>query len=466
MNDPKRIVDDRIIMLLYRLAMDHEGIAPISEVNSFGVWAEPSMNAATASGWLRQEPSTDTVEITPEGRKALRRELSLGRTVVFGGSVPDEGPVVRIIVQKPKYVWRLQEGLTPEDYKPVLDAEEYESVYDPIELGFPGLMHHHTPFWWGPDRDHPLAGRTIDPRGYPGKYLVTATLRRQGAPDNPKTIQMDQQFLEGDSHLRLPEGFRGERDAAGQPQFMLIQEVSEDGELIEFVLVPNRWGRLGKIQTEVEAKSFGDANNKVYKNLLPVLCDLSYRYDVPLDILQINAVERTTLTHAVQKVHDYPEAVLPEDPFDGGINYANFPLYSTLVYLYREGLNSSSFAYGFLCFYKVIEGIRKMREKKAAEGERRRYENEKVEGQMTKHFDEEFHGKRFGYVMEKMTPMRDKLAHAFLDTEGPEIEEFDSLDKRIELETELSRLRSQAREIVKVMMHNEYWATQSSLDQG
>ena len=36
------------------------------------------------------------------------------------------------------------------------------------------------------------------------------------------------------------------------------------------------------------------------------------------------------------------------------------------------------------------------------------------------------------------------------------MEEFDSLEKRLELEAQLSPLRSQAREIVKVMMHNEY----------
>jgi hypothetical protein len=113
------------------------------------VWAGPSLSTATASGWLRAEPSEEILEITPKGREALRRELALGRTVVFGGSVPDEGPVVRTILPKIENVWRLQEGLTQEDYEPVLIAEDYESVYKPVELGFPGLMHHHTTFVWG-----------------------------------------------------------------------------------------------------------------------------------------------------------------------------------------------------------------------------------------------------------------------------------------------------------------------------
>jgi hypothetical protein len=238
-------------------------------------------------------------------------------------------------------------------------------------------------------------------------------------------------------------------------------EESSNGELIEYLLIPNSWGRLGKISTELEAKSFEEAKDKAYRTLLPVLCDLSYRYNVPLDILQVNSVERTTLTHAVEKVHDYQEALLPADPLGGGIYYSEFPLYSTFTYLYREGLNSSSIAYGFLCFFRIIEGIYKMRKQRGAEaGERRRYDNERVEGEMTDLFDEEFQGKRFGYVFEKMIPMRDKVAHAFLGgREGPEIEEFDSLEKRLELEAQLSPFRSQAREMVEVMMQNEYWAT-------
>jgi hypothetical protein len=34
---PEPIIDDRVIMLLYRLTMDHDGTAPLSEVKDFGV---------------------------------------------------------------------------------------------------------------------------------------------------------------------------------------------------------------------------------------------------------------------------------------------------------------------------------------------------------------------------------------------------------------------------------------------
>jgi hypothetical protein len=174
--------------------------------------------------------------------------------------------------------------------------------------------------------------------------------------------------------------------------------------------------------------------------------------------LQVNVVERTTMTHMVRKIPDYREALLDEDPFGGAaVDYSDLPLYTTFAYLYREGLTSSSVNYGFLCFYKVIEGIRMLRRQRVAKGERRRYDNEKIEGEIAQHFPKEFDGKRFGYAIEKMVPIRDRIAHAFLDKDGPDLEQFDSLEERLKLETDASSYRAQAREIVRVMMHNEYW---------
>lgn len=461
MSDPKQIVDDRVIMLLYRLTMDGmQGLGTSDEIEGFGVWAEPAMNTAIGLKWLEEVSPDGTFEVTPEGRKALAWASDGRRTVIHGGSVPDDGSSVRVVFQKTENVWRLQRGLTREDFDPVLNAERYESVYDPIAFGFPGLTNYHiTPVYGA---NHPLAGREIDPHGYPGKYVVTLVLRRQGAPDDPRAVQMDSGLMEGDSHLRLPESVLRAKDAEGRPQFMTVHERSRDGDLVEFILVPNRWGKLGKIVAPLEADSFQDAYDKAYGTLLPVLCDLSYRYDVPLDILQVNVAERTTLTHMAQKMADYQEAMLDENPFGEGLDYSEFPLYTTLAYLYREGLNSSSVAYGFLCFYKVIEGIQKVRKHRAAEGRILRYDNEKIEGEMAEHFPEEFEDKRFGYAIQKMGPTRDKIAHAFLDKDGGDVEQYDSLDERMRLEAEASSLRTQAREIVRVMMHNEYWEPPSS----
>lgn len=189
---PELIIDDRVVMLLYRLTMDHEGSASESEVKDFGVWAEPTIDVAITSGWVHRDLSTDTLEITSDGRESLSRVLDSRRTIVFGGSVPDEGPHFRIVSQKMENVWYLQQGLTREDFDRVLNSEDYEAVYKPRTLGFPDRRHFHITFVWGPNRNHPLAGHTIDPRGYPGRYVVTLILHRQGAPDNPRAVQMDQ----------------------------------------------------------------------------------------------------------------------------------------------------------------------------------------------------------------------------------------------------------------------------------
>jgi hypothetical protein len=58
--------------------------------------------------------------------------------------VPDEGPRYRTILQKIEKVRHLQQGLTREDYDPILYSEDYEAVYEPRALGFPGLRHFHT----------------------------------------------------------------------------------------------------------------------------------------------------------------------------------------------------------------------------------------------------------------------------------------------------------------------------------
>ena len=105
-----------------------------------------------------------------------------------------------------------------------------------------------------------------------------------------------------------------------------------------------------------------------------------------------------------------------------------------------------------------------MRKQRASAGDHRRYDNERVEGDIAKHFPEEFRGKRFGYVIEKMAPVRARIAHAFLDRDGPDMEQYDHLEERLRLETEANSYRAQAREIVRVMMHNEYWEAPSRPD--
>ncbi|CAA9295994.1 MAG: hypothetical protein AVDCRST_MAG93-4263, partial [uncultured Chloroflexia bacterium] len=116
MSDPKQLVDDRAIMLLYRLKLGKErGSGSAEEIKSFGLWAEAAMNTTIKMGWLRETPSGDVLEVTPEGHEAVEWALALKRTVVFGGSVPDQ-PMVSMVFPKPENTRHLQRGLTEEDF--------------------------------------------------------------------------------------------------------------------------------------------------------------------------------------------------------------------------------------------------------------------------------------------------------------------------------------------------------------
>jgi hypothetical protein len=67
---------------------------------------------------------------------------------------------------------------------------------------------------------------------------------------------MDPQLMEGDSHLHFPENLLRQSIAEGQSPVMKIQEKSKDGDIVDFLLVPNRWGKLGKIVVPSDASLY------------------------------------------------------------------------------------------------------------------------------------------------------------------------------------------------------------------
>ncbi len=440
--------------------MDHDGTVLSSVAEQFGWWAKDVARRADKLHWLRRKGSPERLVVTPKGKKALAQALSDRRTPESGGAIPDTLAGVRTIRPRWETLSHLQEGLNVEEFASVVRAvqtDNYESEYKPHQPGFPGSMFYATTLSYGEDSDHPFSNAELNPAGYAGRYVVSMTLRRQGAPDNPKTIVMDDRSMEGDSHLRLPNRFVDQSDA-GKKLFLSVQYATHEGELLDYQLLPNQWGRLGKIRIEITANDAEDAIGKSYRHIMPVLCDLAYRYDVPLDILQINAVERATLTHTVSKMEDFREAILSEDPFQGTVDYEELPLYPVFTYLYREGLNSSNIAYSFLCFYRIIEGIRVLRRARGSTSSGSKYEDEVIEGNMMEHFPSEFHGKRFGYVVEKsFAPLRQKIAHAFVESKKFSLDSLETLTSKLEIEGEYNSNRTMAREIVRAMMHNEYW---------
>jgi methylamine utilization protein MauJ len=124
---------------------------------------------------------------------------------------------------------------------------------------------------------------------------------------------------------------------------------------------------LAKIELpSFDAQNFHDASAKAFRALMPALSNISFHLDVPLHIYQIHVTELWTNSRMISVLAPFrqtplfrvPTEHLPEE----------FRKYASL---YREAMNSSSPNYQFLCYYKIIEGLWKRRERVISEAVQR-----------------------------------------------------------------------------------------------
>ncbi len=370
--------------LIYRIQADHGGKLSESDAREkLGDWVADAAERAERLSWLVAKGSPAVLTVAYGGRKALDAAIASKNAVPpphwFGGSIPyvqsPTGPVLPPGFSKPYEElreWALEEGiLSQEDINRIArspgredqpgEPEEYRSLY---ESTFPGRRW----FMVSPKyvEHHPVGGGMLDPAGYEGAYQVTATLTRRGSPNIPYVYVTDPNMMEGDSHLWLPE----KREVDGLVKvYSVVHRSHEDGDTV-FELVANQKGRLGQIRTVLRGENVDDVHRKAYRLLNPFLCDLSYRYDVPIEVLQMNVAELATLTLGGVKDDDFREKTFdPEQFFGSGISYGELGHYEFFTRLYREGVNSSSVDYGFLCFFRIAEGIIKLRRKSIMERE-------------------------------------------------------------------------------------------------
>mgnify|MGYP002620869661 CR=1 FL=1 len=275
------------------------------------------------------------------------------------------------------------------------------------------------------------------PIGSSGLYKVTITFSRSsGTPDD--SVQLDkpddsvQLDKPGDSFIviRDPDAFR----SSELPDAKLVY--GGEDQQIQFEAYANNNGRLASMVAQnVHASSFNDAERKVLLAVNGLLSRLSVKFNVPIDIATIETVEIATGNPKRTCVVPYVSVQLNPGLIRNSSRDFNF--YASL---YREALNSNSPAYKFLCFYKIIEGLLKRRERIASEcknrGEEPKRYNEVVpatpaerKAWLTKLFNmpptwndsgvvpQEAEGKKFGKVInEYLGPLRVRIAHAVLDT--------------------------------------------------
>lgn len=472
---------EEIIDLIYRIQVDHGGSLPEREARKFGPWAVDAIKRARKIRWLIAKGSPSVLSITNKGSKALdaalaSREVDVPAPHWFGGSIvsvsSETGPVLLAQSYKPYEElkrWATDQGiLTQEDIdhiasSPRQEPQEPEEYRMLDELSFPGTRG----FAVLPQYEdgHPFGNGWLDAAGHEGPYQVTATLTRRGSPDIPFAYATDAYMMEGDSHLWLPQMQR-EDGAVAVP--ILIYNTHE-GETLQFQLLANQQGRLGQISAILRANSADNAQRKVYRILNPFLCDLSFRYDVPMEVLQMNVAEIATHTLSGIKQDDFREKVFDPEQFLGdGLNYENLPNYEFFMRLYREGANSSSVDYGFLCFFRIAEGVILLRRKRIAEQEGRPWkkvprtevflEHETAENDDENLFLPVLLGKSLFEVYEKLKGDRVKVGHGFLEEEEDPLQNYeDIIADRLEGEERAGTRRAQARYLARRMLRSEFW---------
>jgi hypothetical protein len=468
--------------LVYRIQADHSGSLPESEAREVGPWVDAAAERAQRLSWLVSKGDPPALKVTYGGRKALdaalaSREEDVPQLHWFGGSIvpvsSETGPVLPAQSYKPYEElksWALEQGiLTQEDMdrvarSPRQEPQEPEEYAMLENLSFPGTRLFAGVFTF--EDSHPFGGGVLDPAGHEGAYQVAVTLTRRGAPDVSFVYATDAYMMEGDSHLRMIEK-RREDGAVGVP---LLMYNTDDGETVQFQLLANTQSRLGQIRTVIRAKNADDARRKAYRILNPFLCDLSYRYDVPIEVLQMNVAEIATYTLSGMKQDDFREKVFDPEQFLGsGLNYKELPNYEFFMRLYREGANSSSVDYGFLCFFRIAEGVILLRCKRIAEREGKSWtkvprpevflDHETAENDEENLFSPDLLGKSLWEVYEKLKGERVKVGHGFLDDEDPLRGHEDIIADRLEGEEQAGTRRAQARYLARRMLQSEFWTS-------
>lgn len=206
-------------------------------------------------------------------------------------------------------------------------------------IGLPGQNGNHIVVPVFPDDDPRNQG---GPRGLSGEYEVTFTLSRPGYPLQPEKSVAGSDALEGDSHLGIPQIFR--------------VAVSADGETFAFEGKPNSRGFLAALFVKCNVKGTGDAHDKCYKALTPMLSSISLKWDIPLTIYQVDVQEVRTGTRQFSNRNPFDEVNIK-----GQFVAAMDQEAKTYAAIYREAITTESVTYQFLCFYRIIESIQARR---------------------------------------------------------------------------------------------------------
>jgi hypothetical protein len=241
---------------------------------------------------------------------------------------------------------------------------------------------------------------------------------------------------------------------------------------LEITGTTNPQGRLAKLSIETAALSFPEAEKIVFGAASPFLSAMAFELDVPVRLTQMDVTQMST--HNGSMTYTCPYA----DMVPTGNEHNNVPYVQSLLSLYREGINSNSPNYQFLCWYKIVEGVNVKRAEETTLLKKalpmkfvERLEKTKVEerkrleeifpivrlfGAPDERWDEivpdEVLDWKFNRVREqKLEPLRNRIAHMISEPSGDLSLSPDSRENAREVTRWISLLRF----IARVMILNE-----------
>jgi len=224
---------------------------------------------------------------------------------------------------------------------------------------------------------------------------------------------MGQTHLDGDSLLLFPnkvETFEVRCDDRGAT-------------IGHIMLGHNSDRRLSTATMRIQANSLVAAEEAAYDMTAGFLSYLSYTSDVAIEITGYEIVEESTDTRKAVFGMLGKTKIFAIDDDIGSLVSRNS--YRHLFAAYREGMNATNVFYQALSFSKVIEGCRKLRERKNAEAENSRRRPFSASLAMPAQLDEipialdsireffqPFLGRKFSSIIDHFRPLvRNAIAH-------------------------------------------------------
>jgi len=213
-----------------------------------------------------------------------------------------------------------------------------------------------------PGRSYQLYGQPAksgEPRIPPplkaeGMYRIVLSLTQTVADLHHLNFQTG---LTGDSYVRFTSP-QNECDPLDAPE--LVVSYGRGTQTIQLKGGANAEGRLAEVTVEILAAGFHEAEDIAFGAISPFRSSLAFDLDVPLSVSRMHVTQLSTQRASMTYVCPYSEVLLGADDFK------NVPYVQSLLSLYREGINSYSPNYQFLCWYKIVEGINWKRAEEAS----------------------------------------------------------------------------------------------------